>query len=86
MNGIARSLAIHKPLLCVATEAHAAGDTRAREFVGSEANTYYVVAGGYEDALLTTGVMRSLLQEFFGKYLNGGGAPHLDVLLRVARR
>ena len=53
MNGIVRSLAIHKPLLFVATEAHAAGDTRAREFVGSEANTYYVVVPHADHMSLT---------------------------------
>jgi len=46
MNGDVRPIPVHKPFLFLATEEHASGETRAREYVGSESNTYYVVVTG----------------------------------------
>jgi hypothetical protein len=46
MNGDIRPVPVHKPFLFLATEEHASGKARAREYIGSESNTYYVVVTG----------------------------------------
>ena len=46
MNGDVRPIPVNKPFLFLATEEHAAGEARAREYIGSESNTYYVVVTG----------------------------------------
>ena len=113
MNGDLRPIELHKPLLFMATEEHASDPaTHAREYAGSEANTYYVVVTGsdhmgfsdaglldarfsgetpsnnaaYERALLTSELTRSLVEEFFGKYLKHSSAPELDVLFHVDKK
>jgi len=40
----------------------------------------------FERAVLTSTLTRSLVEEFFGKYLKGDSAPHLDVLIHVDRK
>jgi dienelactone hydrolase len=46
MNADVRPVPVHKPFLFLATEEHASGEGGAREYVGSESNTYYVVVAG----------------------------------------
>jgi dienelactone hydrolase len=53
MNADVRPVPIHKPLLFLATEEHASGTDRAREYVGSESNTYYVVMKGADHGSFT---------------------------------
>src|SRR5256886_10338748 len=105
MNADVRPIPVHKPFLFLATEEHASGESRAREYVGSESNTYYVVVTGadhmsftdahlvssrfardskpdysaYVRAVLTCTFTRSLVEEFFAKYLKAAIAPDLDV-------
>jgi len=112
MNGDVRPIPVHKPFLFLATEEHASGESRAREYIGSESNTYYVVVTGadhmsftdarlvssrftrdlkpddsaFERALLTTTLTRSLVEEFFGKYLKATVAPDLDLIVRVDKK
>jgi dienelactone hydrolase len=43
MNADVRPIPVHKPFLFLAAEEHASGGSRAREYVGSESNTYDVV-------------------------------------------
>lgn len=112
MNADIRPIPVHKPFLFLATEEHAAGETRAREFIGSESNTYYVVVTGadhmsftdaglvssrftrdlkpddaaFERALLTSALTRSLVEEFFAKYLQAGVAPDLDLTVRIDKK
>jgi predicted dienelactone hydrolase len=42
--------------------------------------------GALERAVLTSTLTRSLVEEFFSKYLKGDGAPHLDVVTHVDRK
>jgi predicted dienelactone hydrolase len=112
MNADVRPIPVHKPFLFLATEEHASGETHAREYVGSESNTYYVVVSGadhmsftdanlvlsrfsrdakpdgnaFERALLDSTLTRSLVEEFFGKYLKGSMAPGLDVTVHIDKR
>jgi len=112
MNADVRPIPVHKPFLFLATEEHASGETRAREYIGSESNTYYVVVSGadhmsfadgglvssrftrdlkpddsaFERALLTSILTRSLVEEFFAKYLKAGAAPNLDLVVRVDKK
>jgi dienelactone hydrolase len=113
MNADVRPIELHKPFLFVATEEHASDpETRAREYVGSESNTYYVVIPGndhmsftdgrllstrfyresspnpatFERAQLAVELTRSLVEEFFAKYLNGDIAPHLDFAAHVDKK
>jgi len=53
MNGDVRPIPVHKPFLFLATEEHASGESRAREYVGSESNTYYVVVAGADHMSFT---------------------------------
>ncbi len=53
MNGDVRPIPVHKPLLFLATEEHASGEDRAREYIGSELNTYYVVVTGADHMSFT---------------------------------
>jgi len=39
-----------------------------------------------EHAVLTSTLTRSLVEEFFGKYLKGESAPHLDVVTHLERK
>jgi len=112
MNADVRPIAVRKPLLFLATEEHASGEDRAREYIGSESNTYYVVVTGadhmsftdadlisnrftrdlkpddnaFEKALLTSILTRSLVEEFFAKYLKATVSPALDVVVRVDKK
>jgi dienelactone hydrolase len=112
MNADVRPVPVHKPFLFLATEEHASGETRAREYIGSESNTYYVVVTGadhmsftdaglvssrftrdlkpddsaFERALLTSTLTRSLVEEFFAKYLKAAVAPNLDLIVRVDKK
>jgi hypothetical protein len=40
----------------------------------------------FERAVLTSTLTRSLVEEFFRKYLKGDSAPHLDVITHVDRK
>jgi dienelactone hydrolase len=53
MNADVRPIPVHKPFLFLATEEHASGESRAREYVGSESNTYYVVVTGADHMSFT---------------------------------
>jgi dienelactone hydrolase len=54
MNGDLRPIEVHKPFLFLATEEHAANpDTQIREFIGSPANSYYVVVAGNDHLCFT---------------------------------
>src|ERR1700675_4967113 len=112
MNADVRPIPGQKPFLFLATEEHASGETRAREYIGSESNTYYVVVGGddhmrftdaglvssrftrdlkpddsaLERALLTSTLTRSLVEEFFAKYLKAAAAPTLDLVVRIDKK
>ncbi len=112
MNADVRPIPVRKPFLFLATEEHASGDTRAREYVGKESNTYYAVVMGadhmsfsdarlissrftrdskpdgsaFERALLTSILTRSLVEEFFAKYLKADVAPDLDLVVRVDKK
>ncbi len=112
MNGDVRPVPVHKPFLFLATEEHASEDGGAREYMGSESNTYYVVVNGadhmsftdaellssrfsrerkpddsaFQRAALTSALTRSLVVEFFGKYLKGDIAPDLDLTVRVDKK
>jgi dienelactone hydrolase len=111
MNADVRPVPVHKPFLFLATEEHASGETRAREYIGSESNTYYVVTGAdhmgftdaglissrftrdlkpddsaFERALLTSLLTRSLVEEFFAKYLKAAVAPNLDLIVHVDKK
>jgi predicted dienelactone hydrolase len=60
MNEDVRPVELHKPLLFIATEEHASGESRAREYSGSQSDTYYVVVPGsdhmsFTDARLVQG-------------------------------
>jgi dienelactone hydrolase len=47
MNGDVRPIELHKPLLFIATEEHAANPaTQVREYVGRESDSYYAVVAG----------------------------------------
>jgi dienelactone hydrolase len=112
MNADIRPVPVHKPFLFLATEEHASGEDRAREYIGSESNTYYVVVTGadhmsftdaglvssrfrgdlkpddstFERALLTSTLTRSLVEEFFAKYLKATVAPDLDLIVRIDKK
>src|ERR1700732_3115675 len=112
MNADVRPIPVQKPFLFLATEEHVSGETRAREYIGSESNTYYVVVSGadhmsftdaglvssrftrgpkpddsaFERALLTSTLTRSLVEEFFAKYLKAAAAPNLDLIVRVDKK
>ena len=112
MNADIRPVPVHKPFLFLATEEHASGEARAREYIGSESNTYYVVVTGadhmsftdavlisskftrdlkpddhaFERGLLISILTRSLVEQFFAKYLKAGLAPDLDVILLVDKK
>jgi pimeloyl-ACP methyl ester carboxylesterase len=53
MNADIRPVPLHKPFLFLATEEHASGEGRAREYIGSESNTYYVVVTGADHMSFT---------------------------------
>jgi dienelactone hydrolase len=54
MNADVRPIALGKPLLFMETEEHAADpETHGKEFVGSQANTYYVVVAGNDHMAFT---------------------------------
>jgi predicted dienelactone hydrolase len=53
MNSDVRPIPVHKPFLFLATEEHASGADHAREYVGSESNTYYVVVTGADHMSFT---------------------------------
>ena len=40
----------------------------------------------FERALLTSILTRSLVEEFFAKYLKAGAAPNLDLVVRVDKK
>jgi dienelactone hydrolase len=54
MNGDVRPIEVRKPFLFLATEEHAANpDTQVREFIGSPANSYYLVVAGNDHLCFT---------------------------------
>src|ERR1700732_3558079 len=53
MNADIRPVPIHKPFLFLATEEHASGEDRAREYIGSESNKYYVGVAGADHMSFT---------------------------------
>jgi dienelactone hydrolase len=54
MNADVRPVELHKPLLFLATEEHAADpNTHAREYIGTKSNTYYVVLAGADHLSFT---------------------------------
>ena len=53
INADVRPVPVHKPFLFIATEEHASGETRGREYVGSESNTYYVAVAGADHMSFT---------------------------------
>ena len=59
MNEDVRPIPVHKPFLFLATEEHASGESRAREYIGSESNTYYVVVIGADHMSFTDAVLIS---------------------------
>jgi dienelactone hydrolase len=62
MNEDVRPIELHKPLLFIATEEHASGEGRAREYSGSESDTYYVVVPGTDHMSFTD---KRLVQQRF---------------------
>ncbi len=112
MNADVRPIPVHKPFLFLATQEHVSGETRAREYIGSEFNTYYVVVTGadhmsfsdarlvssrftrdlkpddsaFQRALLTCVLTRSVVEEFFAKYLKAAVAPDLDLIVQVEKK
>jgi len=62
MNADVRPVELHKPLLFIATEEHASGEGRAREYSGSESDTYYVVVPGTDHMTFTD---KRLVQNHF---------------------
>jgi dienelactone hydrolase len=53
MNEDVRPVELRKPLLFIATQEHASGEGRAREYSGSESDTYYVVVPGSDHMSFT---------------------------------
>src|SRR6202022_484466 len=53
MNADVWPIPVQKPFLFFATEEHASGETRAREYIGSESDTYYVVVSGADHMSFT---------------------------------
>jgi hypothetical protein len=62
MNGDVRPVELHKPLLFIATEERASGEGRAREYSGSEPDSYYVVVPGSDHMSFTD---KRLVQRHF---------------------
>jgi hypothetical protein len=62
MNDDVRPVELHKPLLFIATEEHASGEGRAREYSGSEPDSYYVVVPGSDHMSFTD---KRLVQRHF---------------------
>lgn len=112
MNSDVRPVPLHKPFLFLVTQEHANSETHAREYIGSENNTYYVTLAdsdhmSFTDARLLSGRFtaaresdeaafrkawlmsvwtRSLVQEFFAKYLKAATAPDLDLTVRLDKK
>jgi len=80
MNNDVRPMALHKPLLFIATEEHASDPaTRAREFSGSESNTYYIVVPGSDHMSFSDA---RLVQSRFARESQSNGSSQ-SVLLSV---
>ena len=82
MNADVRPMPLGKPLLFMETEEHAADvETHGKEFVGSAANTYYVVVAGNDHMAFTD---EPLLRCRFSKDL-GSGTARCDRALEAAK-
>jgi predicted dienelactone hydrolase len=80
MNSDIRPVPVHKPFLFLATEEHAAGEARAREYVGSESNTYYVVVQGADHMSFSDG---ELISNRFTRDVKRDDAALENALLRI---
>jgi dienelactone hydrolase len=65
MNEDVRPIPLRKPFMFIATADHAAGETKAREFVGKKGDTYYVTMAGADHMSFTDA---SLLSSKFGPH------------------
>jgi hypothetical protein len=59
MNADVRPVPVHKPFLFLATEEHASGEDRAREYIGSESNTCVVMLGADHMSFTDAGLVSS---------------------------
>jgi dienelactone hydrolase len=81
MNGDVRPIPTGKPLLFLATEEHASDpETRGREYVGSEGNTYYVVVAGSDHMSFSDA---RLLGARFSRESSPGKTSYETALLKV---
>ena len=80
MNEDIRPIELHKPLLFLATEEHASGEGRAREYSGSDSGTYYVVVPGTDHMSFTD---KRLIQSHFSLESQFGSKSSESVLLAV---
>jgi dienelactone hydrolase len=80
MNADVRPVPVHKPFLFLATQEHAAGEARAREYVGSESNTYYVVVDGVDHMSFSDG---DLISNRFTRDLKPDDIAFENALLRI---
>jgi S-formylglutathione hydrolase FrmB len=81
MNADVRPIELHKPLLFMATEEHASDpNSKAREYIGSEANTYYVVVSGNDHMSFSD---KRLLQARFSSKPSSGKLIYEHALLSL---
>ena len=81
MNADVRPIELHKPLLFMATEEHAADPTtHGREYIGSESNTYYVVVAGNDHMGFTDA---PLLKSYFSLESHRDNDRYHQALLQV---
>jgi predicted dienelactone hydrolase len=80
MNEDIRPIELHKPLLFLATEEHASGEGRAREYSGSDSETYYVVVPGTDHMSFTD---KRLIQSHFSLESQSGSKSSESALLAI---
>jgi dienelactone hydrolase len=81
MNADVRPIELHKPLLFMVTEAHAANpETRGREYYGRQSDTYYVVISG-DDHMSFSDIR--LLQSRFSRESQADSVSYELVLINV---
>src|SRR5207253_1031036 len=78
MNEDIRPIELHKTLLFLATEEHASGEGRAREYSGSDSETYYVVVPGADHMSFTD---KRLIQSHFSLESQSGSKSSESALL-----
>jgi dienelactone hydrolase len=84
MNDDVRPVELHKPLLFLATDEHAADpETRGREYSGSESNTYYVVLPGSDHMSFTDA--RLVESRFSNESQNRGTSEHALLAVEATR-